>query len=98
MTLAVSILGRRSIWLLADRRPTYKGAPPKDDAIKIVGVDAKDWNALLAYSGLGKTAAGTEPSDWVVSVPRGVQGHLEDLQEGLRRRCALATRVYATRR
>jgi hypothetical protein len=72
MTLVVVATGRESIWLLADRRLTYKGREPKDDARKIMFLDTLDGVAILGYAGLRETALATEPpSDWMSSVLRG---------------------------
>jgi hypothetical protein len=71
MTLVVVASGPESIWLLADRRLTYRGRQPKDDARKVMFLDTPDGVAILGYSGLGETALGTEPSDWMSSVLRG---------------------------
>jgi hypothetical protein len=71
MTLVVVATGPESIWLLADRRLTYKGRQPKDDARKLMFLDTPDGVAILGYSGLGGTVLGTEPSDWMSTVLRG---------------------------
>lgn len=68
MTLIVTINGRESIWLLADRRLSFKAHPPKDDARKVMFLETKDGVAILGYVGLGATALGTEPSDWMSAV------------------------------
>ena len=60
MTLVATINTPESIWLLADRRLTYKGRPPKDDAHKVMVLEATDGVALLGYAGLGATALGNE--------------------------------------
>lgn len=71
MTLIMTVNGPESIWLLADRRLSYKGRPPKDDAHKIMFLDTTDGKAILGYAGLGATALGTEPADWMSAVLRG---------------------------
>ena len=71
MTLVLTIQGREAIWLLADRRLSIKGHRPRDGARKIMMLDTADGVAILGYAGLGMTAAGTEPSDWMVRVLRG---------------------------
>lgn len=70
MTLILSVNGKETIWMLADRRLT-SNCGPQDDARKIMLLDTKDGTAILGYAGLGKTAHGTEPSDWMSSVLRG---------------------------
>ena len=78
MTLVLSVQGRETIWLLADRRISYEdGRPPKDDARKIMLLEATDGDAILGYAGLGDTIAGTEPSDWMSAVLRGRKLPLE---------------------
>lgn len=49
MTLILSIQGRESIWLLADRRLSFKGLPPQDTARKIMFLDTTDGMAILGY-------------------------------------------------
>jgi len=71
MTLIVSLVGENSIWLLADRRLSFKSGKPKDDARKIMLLDCSDGKAIIGYAGLGATTLGTEPSDWISNVLRG---------------------------
>lgn len=71
MTLVVAVLRRDSIWLLADRRLSFEKHPPKDDARKIAFLETADGDSILGYAGLGATALGTEPSDWMNAVLRG---------------------------
>jgi hypothetical protein len=71
MTLIVAVNGPNSLWLLADRRLSYKGRPPKDDAHKIMFLETTDGVAILGYAGLGATAFGTEPADWMSAILRG---------------------------
>ncbi|MCH8321598.1 MAG: hypothetical protein IIB64_00790 [Proteobacteria bacterium] len=77
MTLIVSANGRESIWLLADRRLSYKGRDPKNDGRKVMTLETPDGVAILGYAGLGATALGTEPADWMSAVLRGRNLHLE---------------------
>jgi len=70
MTLVVTVNGPKSIWILADRRLTYKGRQPKDDARKLMFLETTDGVAILGYAGLGATARGTEPADWMAAVLR----------------------------
>jgi hypothetical protein len=71
MTLIVAATGPESLWLMGDRRLTYKGRTTKDDARKLMFLETKDGMAILGYSGLGQTALGTEPADWMSAVLRG---------------------------
>ena len=71
MTLVVAVTGPESIWLVADRRLSYEGHPPKDDARKVMFLDTTDGVAILSYAGLGATALGTEPADCMSAVLRG---------------------------
>jgi hypothetical protein len=71
VTLVVTVNGPDSIWLLADRRLSRGGRPLKDDACKIMFIETTDGVAILGYAGLGATACGTEPSDWMSAVLRG---------------------------
>lgn len=77
MTLIVTVNGRESIWMLADRRLSYRGHPPKEDGRKIMLLETIDGVAILGYAGLGATARGTEPSDWMNAVLRGINLPLE---------------------
>ncbi|MCI0429740.1 MAG: hypothetical protein L0210_04245 [Rhodospirillales bacterium] len=78
MTLVVAVTGSESIWLLADRRLSIGGRPLKDDARKVMFLEATDGAAILGYAGLGATAGATEPSDWMERVLRGRNLPLED--------------------
>jgi hypothetical protein len=77
MTLVVTINGPETIWLLADRRLTSRGRVLRDDARKVMFLETPDGVAILGYAGLGATAAGTEPADWMSSVLRGRKLPLE---------------------
>lgn len=50
---------------------SFVGHPPNDDSRKITFVDSNEDTAILGYSGLGITALGTEPCDWMSGVLRG---------------------------
>ncbi len=51
---------------------------PKDDGRKVMLLETRDGGvAILGYAGLGATARGTEPSDWMSSVLRGRNVSLE---------------------
>lgn len=63
MTLIVTVNGRESIWMLADRRLSYRWRPPKEDGRKMLFLETTDGVAILGYAGLGATARGTEPAD-----------------------------------
>lgn len=71
MTLIMTVNGRESIWLLADRRLSIKGRAPKDDARKLMFLETTDGVAIIGYAGLGATALGSEPSDWMSAALRG---------------------------
>jgi hypothetical protein len=77
VTLILAVNGPETIWLLADRRLSYKGRPPKDDARKVMFLETNDGVAILGYAGLGATARGTEPADWMGAVLRGRNFPLE---------------------
>lgn len=84
MTLIIAAVGKKSIWVSADRRLT-KGATAsmhqakvvRDDATKLTVLDAPDGNALIGYAGLGATASETEPAEWHVNVLLGINARLE---------------------
>jgi hypothetical protein len=69
-----SVQSRDTLWVLADRRLSYEGRQPKDDAVKVVNLEAVDGVGVLAYAGLGATPRGTEPSEWMSTVLRGRGG------------------------
>lgn len=77
VTLVLTVNGPESIWLLADRRLSYEGRSPKDDARKVMFLETTDGVAILGYAGLGATALGTEPADWMSAVLRGRNFSLE---------------------
>jgi hypothetical protein len=77
MTLVIGVSGSDSIWMLADRRLSYPGRPPKEDGQKIMVLETKDGVAMLGYAGLGSTALGTEPAHWMTRVLRGRNFPLE---------------------
>jgi hypothetical protein len=68
MTLIASINGPETIWLIADRRISWKTRPPIEDAQKVLLLRRPDGAAILGYAGLGLTAHGTEPSIWMQKV------------------------------
>ena len=75
MTLVLSMHGRDTMWLLADRRLSYgPSRPPVDNAVKVLELGTTDGIALLGYAGLGATARGTQPSTWMSAVLRGRPG------------------------
>jgi hypothetical protein len=71
VTLILTINGPETIWLLADRRLSSGGRPLKDDARKVMFLETTDGVGILGYAGLGATALGTEPVDWMGGVLRG---------------------------
>lgn len=77
MTLVVAANSRESIWLVADRRLSSDGKVVRDDARKIMFLETSDGVAILGYAGLGATALGTEPADWMSNILRGRNMPLE---------------------
>lgn len=71
MTLVVAVTGPESIWLLADRRLSHEARPPKEDGRKVMFLETTDGVSILGYAGLGATARGIEPADWMSAVLRG---------------------------
>jgi len=58
--------------MLADRRLSYGSSrAPKENGRKLMFLEATDGVAILGYAGLGATALGTEPADWMSNVLRG---------------------------
>jgi hypothetical protein len=74
VTHVFSVQSRDTLWVLADRRVSYEGRPPKDDAVKVVSLETDDGIGVLAYAGLGATPGGTQPSEWMNAVLRGRGG------------------------
>jgi hypothetical protein len=70
MTLALVALGENSIWAMADRMLSFEGKT-RTDAIKLAEFQGDDGVAVIAYAGLGETAAGMQPSQWITNVLRG---------------------------
>jgi hypothetical protein len=89
LTLILAINGRESIWMLADRRLSFRGHPPREDGRKVMFLETTDAVAILGYAGLGATARGTEPADWMSAVLRGrnlpLERSLDELAGALRR-------------
>jgi hypothetical protein len=77
VTLILTVNGPETIWLLADRRLSIEGRPPKDHARKVMILETTDAVAILGYAGLGATALGTQPADWMSAVLRGRNFPLE---------------------
>lgn len=71
MTLVLAVTTPKSLWLLTDRRLSFKDRPPLDTAVKTFRLSTTDGEALIGYAGLGSTAADQEPSDWMSRVLRG---------------------------
>lgn len=89
MTLLIAATSRDSLWLAADRRLSWPGGY-EDGAVKQMILETRDDGvALLGYAGLGKTRAGTQPSEWMAAVLRARNLPLEDslgvLAEAVRR-------------
>lgn len=77
MTLIVAATSPESIWMLADRRLSSCGRAPDDTGIKLMCLEATDGLGILGYTGLGRTSAGMEPSEWMGNVLRGRKLSLE---------------------
>jgi len=71
MSLILTVNSCESIWMLADRRLSYRSRPAKEDGRKLMFLETTDGVAILGYAGLGATAGGTEPADWMSAVLRG---------------------------
>ena len=88
MTLILAITSPEAVWLAADRRLSYPGRLPREDARKVMFLDSNEDTAILGYSGLGATALGTEPCDWMSAVLRGrfhtIEESLSVLADALR--------------
>ena len=70
MTLAFSLNDSETIWMMTDRRLTRGRQLWRDDARKLMTLEATDGTAILGYAGLGETRSGTEPADWMSAVLR----------------------------
>jgi len=71
VTFVLTICGKKSIWMMADQRLSKPPRVVSDNASKILSLETLDGVALVGYSGLGATAKGTEPSEWMARVLRG---------------------------
>ena len=71
MTLVATINGPETIWVLADRRLSSGSRVVREDARKVMFLEATDGVAILGYCGLGATGQGNEPSNWMSAVLRG---------------------------
>jgi hypothetical protein len=77
MTLLITVNGPETVWLMADRRITKRGALVRDNARKVMILETTDGVAVLGYTGLGLTRSGNEPADWMSAVLRGQNAPLE---------------------
>ena len=68
MTFVLCIATARSTWIVADTR--LSGARTRDDGVKVLRLETVDGHALVGYAGLGTTARGVQPSDWMANVLR----------------------------
>lgn len=73
MTLIIALHGKSSVWLLADRRLTWPNRR-LDNACKLITLTAMDGRGIMAYSGLGSSSKGTEPSEWMRDILIGHPG------------------------
>lgn len=74
VTLVISVHNRDTIWMVTDRRLSYSGRPPCDDAVKVMTLGTTDGVAILGYAGLGATSKRVQPSEWMSAVLRGRGG------------------------
>jgi hypothetical protein len=65
MTLTVAIRTPETVWMMTDRRLTRGSDVVTDQARKTLIIQTFDGGGLIGYAGLGATAAGTEPVDWM---------------------------------
>jgi hypothetical protein len=68
---------------MADRRLTVANRVLRDDATKICCLDTLNGKAIIGYAGLGATARGMEPSEWVSNSLRGLRVTIEQALEVL---------------
>lgn len=71
------MVGKESVWLVADRRLSVGDAVASDDARKIAFLETPDGEAILGYAGIGRTPRLNEPCDWMNAVLRGENRPLE---------------------
>jgi hypothetical protein len=77
VTFVVSLVGRDTVWLLADRRISWPDRH-SDHGVKVMTLDTTDAKAVLGYCGLGETCAGTQPSAWMHDVLEGWDMSMND--------------------
>ena len=72
MTFFVLATGQSSVWLTVDQRLSSLNGPKRtDDGVKLLSFDGLDGAGLMGYAGLGKTARGMQPSEWMAGMLRG---------------------------
>ena len=96
MTLVVAAASPKSIWMLTDRRLTFRAQAPRDDARKMMFLQTVDGTAMLGYAGLGFTGR-TEPSDWMARVLRGRNVPLENALDILKQAVITHLRPHVDR-
>lgn len=90
MTLVLAAHSREAAWVVTDRC-LYRGPGQTNHlGIKSMTLDTHDGSGILAYAGLGATARGTQPSQWMANVLRG-RGELS-FEQALEVLCAAAQR------
>lgn len=82
---------------MADRRLTVANKVLRDDATKICCLDTLDGKAIIGYAGLGATARGMEPSEWVSNSLRGLHVTIEQALEVLVNAAGKALPAHLTR-
>lgn len=82
---------------MADRRLTVANEVRRDDATKICCLDTRDGKAIIGYAGLGATARGMEPSEWVSNSLRGLHVTIEQALEVLVNAAGKALPAHLTR-
>ncbi len=89
MTFVLSLQTSGSIWVVSDRRLSATNQKPKDDAVKVAALETVDGQAILSYAGLGATALGNQPSQWISNVLRGrslpLEGSLRIIADAMKR-------------
>ena len=75
--------------MLGDTRLSAPGRRSREDGMKVMCLETVDGTAILGYAGLGATAAGTQPANWMSAVLRGRNMPMEQslgvLADALRR-------------
>jgi hypothetical protein len=76
MTLTVTVITWEYAACATDRRLSATGKVVSESARKLIQLDTGSFKGLLAYNGIGRTATGETPNDWVAGAQAQGQANL----------------------